>query len=421
MFAGAVSAQMGDYAGPAVISRGAGGGAAPAAGIGFRPFFNVSATYTGTPTPLGNASDSYGGGEAAVGLYGYHGWKNTELGVNYRGDYRHYTRSGSNDGTTQLLTLGLTHRFRHVEVSAREAAGSFTQNMGYVGTFGFFDPVFAQVPYNEVLDRRTNYISTMLDVTYQKSRRLSFNFGGTGFTVRRQSNSLYSVTGASARADAIYRISRRTSIGADYFYTHYGYNRAFGAADLHSVGVDYSVQLSHWWSVAMRGGVIRTETLALQTVNIDPAVAAILGQNVGLRAFYALNSVGTWSGQILRRFQKASASASYTHGAAPGNGIYLTSAQDTFSGQYSYSGFHHWSLEAGMYAASMRSLGQDIGRYNTLGVNAGLTRALGSRNLYFTLRGGDREYKVGTAFSHNYYTVSMGLAYSPGDLPLRLW
>ena len=50
------------------------------------------------------------GGEAAVGLYGYHGWKHTVLGVNYRGDYRRYNRKTGYDGTTQLLTFGLTHR-----------------------------------------------------------------------------------------------------------------------------------------------------------------------------------------------------------------------------------------------------------------------------------------------------------------------
>jgi hypothetical protein len=102
-------------------------------------------------------------------------------------------------------------------------------------------------------------------------------------------------------------------------------------------------------------------------------------------------------------------------------GIYLTSAQDNFTGQYSYSDFRNWSLNASVYAASMRSLGQDIGRYNSLGGGAGLTHSIGSRNLYFTLRADDRQYKVGTAFSRNYYTASVGVAYSPGDVPLRLW
>ena len=53
-----------------------------------------------------------------------------------------------------------------MELTFREAAGTFTQNTGYGGTFGFFDPTFAQIPHNELLDSRTDYLSTMADATY---------------------------------------------------------------------------------------------------------------------------------------------------------------------------------------------------------------------------------------------------------------
>jgi uncharacterized protein GlcG (DUF336 family) len=290
-----------------------------------------------------------------------------------------------------------------------------------LGTFGFYDPTFAQIPQNEILDTRTDYLTSMVDVTYNHTRRLSFNVGGSGFWVRRRISSLYGVTGASARADVAYRVARRSTLGVDYFYSHFGYNKAFGSADIHSVGANYSVDLSRRWKLGLRGGIISLEALSLGTVQIDPAVAAILGTNTGVRAFYRVDRSPTFTAQLSTRFRHAQAEFSGSYGASPGNGVYLSSHQRTLSATYNYTGMRRWSLQATTYYSDMRSVGQDIARFETLASGGGLTRSLGRQNLFATVRYEARRYLSGTEFKRFYHYVAIGIAYSPGDRPLRLW
>lgn len=422
-------AQIGEYMGPSVLSRGVGGGVAPVGGISFRPFINLSGMYNsmllGTELgPDGKLENGRGafGGEAAVGIYGYKGWKRTVVGLNYRGDYRRYERRSTYDGSNQFLTFGVTHQpTKHISITLREGAGTYTRNFSYLGTFGFYDPTFAQVPQDEMLDNRTTYLTTMADLTYIKSPRLSFNFGGTGFVVRRQKSSLYGVVGGTARADAVYRLSRRTTAGVDYFYTHFGYNKAFGTGDMHSVGVNYSIDVTRWWGLRFRVGGIRMETLALSTVAIDPVVAAILGRSTGIAAFYALYMQPSYSGQIERRLRHGSATAGFNHGATPGNGVYLTSRQSSATAGYTYTGMRRWSLSSAFTYSDMRSIGQDIGRYRRVSGGFGVTRSITRRNLFLTARSDAYHTVAGSTFLRNYYTATAGLAFSPGDVPLRLW
>jgi hypothetical protein len=69
----------------------------------------------------------------------------------------------------------------------------------------------------------------------------------------------------------------------------------------------------------------------------------------------------------------------------------------------------------------MQSIGQDIGTYRSAGGGFGSTRSITRRNLYLTARADARHTIAGAAFLQNYYTAMLGFAYSPGDVPLRLW
>jgi hypothetical protein len=428
MTAACAFAQIGEYTGPSVLSRGGGGGVAPASPIAFRPYVNVAGLYTSgltgaTVRPDGTlADDDRFGGEGALGLYGYRGWKRTVVGLNYRGDYRRYAPSSHYDRSNHFLVFGVTHNpNRHVSITLRQGAGSFTQNHGYFGAFGFYDPTFAHVPHDELLDTRTTYSTSMADVSFNKSPRLSFNFGGSGFTVRRQASALYGVTGASARADAAYRLTRRTTVAADYLFTHFGFNKAFGSSDLHSVAGNYSIQITRWWQVALRAGVLRLETLSLGVVQVDPLVAAIIGRTTGYSAFYRKDLQPTFSLQLSRQFRHATAHAAYHYGATPGNGIYLTSRQNSFSAGYSYTGMRHWNFSSSAHYRDLEGVGQELRNYRSTGGSASVTRTLGDRNLYLTARCDVRRSIAGQNFKRNFRSVSIGLAYSPGDVPLRLW
>jgi hypothetical protein len=80
-----------------------------------------------------------------------------------------------------------------------------------------------------------------------------------------------------------------------------------------------------------------------------------------------------------------------------------------------------WSLTCNSYYSDLSSVGQEIGRYRNVSAGGGLSRSIGSRNLFFTARFDVRRYLAGSSFRRTATEGSVGFAYSPGDLPLRLW
>jgi len=81
----------------------------------------------------------------------------------------------------------------------------------------------------------------------------------------------------------------------------------------------------------------------------------------------------------------------------------------------------HWSLQAHAYYSDMRSVGQDIGRYEVVAAGVGLTRTLRRHNLFATCRYDLRRYLGGVDYRRFFNYASIGIAYSPGERPLRLW
>ena len=65
---------------------------------------------------------------------------------------------------------------------------------------------------------------------------------------------------------------------------------------------------------------------------------------------------------------------------------------------------------------------QTVGAYTAYGAGVGVTRDLG-RGLHTVLRLDTRHYDIATstAFTRTEYRTSIGLNFSPGDVPLVLW
>lgn len=427
--AGAALAQRAEYEGPTILSRGAGtimrGGGEL---VRLRPYVHLNGVYDSGLTPVsvdaqGNIpeDDAYGV-EAGVGVLGYHTWKDTILGLDYRGNFRHYTRHTYYDGTDQLLSLGVTHQLsRRVTFSLRESAGTYSRSFGALSAYDFFDPAFANIPSNELFDGRTYYLSTMGDLTFDKSPRLSFNVGGSGLVVRRRSRALIGVTGWTARGDTAYRVSRRHAIGVDYFFTHYDFTNAFGASDIQALAWNWSARLGRYWDFGLRIGAARVETLGLRRVAIDPIVAAIIGQTTGIEAFYRLNYVPNGDIRLSRVFRRSRLSFDYSRGTHHGNGLYLTSQFESAGMGYSHTAFRRWNVGVSAGYDSYSSLGQSIGKYRGARGGVGITCQL-SHSMHLVSRFDVRRLEVEhTTFQREHYRVTVGLAYSPGDLPLSLW
>jgi hypothetical protein len=418
-----------EYGGPAILSRGGTSSLlAPSRNIRFRPFLSLTAAYdTGlTPVVLGRSgqvpNDASIGGEAEVGLLGFHKGKTVKVGIDYRGSYHHYSKNTYYNGTEQLLSLAFTKQAtRRTSFTLRESAGIATRN-----TFGFIggqiiDPNFSNVPNNELFDGRTLYLNTMGDMTYQKSARLSLNAGADGFLIRRRSSALYGVTGYRIRGDAAYRTSRSATSGVAYDFTHFEFTKGFGASDIHTVQLVQSYRIGRYWELAMKAGGSRVETLGLTRVNIDPVIAAIIGRTTAIEVAYRINWVPSVSVNLTRSFRHAWLSFTYDRGVTPGNGVFLTSRQETANAGYSYTGIRRLNLGIQGGYTYTGSLTQTIGAYTGFNGGGGLTYNL-TKALHFVTRYDYRHYEIGqSSFLRDSYRASMGFSFSPGDVPLALW
>jgi len=422
-------AQIGEYGGPSILTR----GQAPSTQSGepmisFRPYVAVNGIYDSALT--GILTDKQGlatttdaaGVEGQVGVYGYRGWKKTLVGLDYRGDYRHYSKKTYYDGTDQTLTLGLSRQLaRHLQLILRETGGTYSRGYGLYNGMGFIDFSSMQIPANEIFDNRVYYLDTAADVVYQKTARLSFSGGGDGFLARRRSSALFGVSGYAARGEVAYRMSRFSTVGVDYRFTHYEFTRAFGSSDVHDVGVNYALRLSRKWELALRLGGSRLESLFLNRVAIDPVIAALTGIRTGIEASYRVHFVPDYSARLNRSFQHASLTFSYSRQVSPGNGMYLISANEAASGNFSYTGIRKWNFGANAGYGKLHPIMQVMNDYTSYYGGVGVTRQL-RHDFHLIARLDARKYHVpGSTINWNPYRATVGFAYSPGDIPLSLW
>ena len=418
-----------EYPGPTILSRGLGtllqGGGEL---LKLRPYLSLTGVYdTGLTAvsvdPSGAIPSTAGyGANVEFGVNGYHNWRRTLLGVDYRGSVRHYSAKTYYDGTNHSLSLGVTRRIsQEWEFTLRQAAGTRTRDYGFYAGSAFFDPAYADVPSNELFDARTNYLSSLGDLTYAPNPRLSFSLGGNGMVVRRRSLSLAGVTGYGARADVQYRLGRSVSLGADYRYTHYDFTRSFGESDVHTAALDLSFELGRYWTLGLRGGGARVEALGLQRVAFDPIVAAIIGPGSGLEVFYRVNYVPSVGARLSRAFRRSSIAANAEAGVSPGNGIYLTTRTQSAGLGYSYTGFRRWHFGLSGNYSKYGSLGQALGRYVSYSGGGGVSCQINDWIHVVGRYDARRQAVAQTVFRRVAHGVSLGIAFSPGPFPLSLW
>jgi hypothetical protein len=421
----------GQYAGPAILTRGEAPVAMSAPMIHFRPFLELTGIYdsglaaVSTNDQGGLANESSAGIEATWGISGVHSWRHTKIGLDYRGDLTHYTRTSAFDAVDQSLLLGITHQLtRHVTLMLRTSAGIFTRDFGLISLPQTvpFDPNTLSIPTTDFFDNRTMYVSSQLDMIYQKSSRLSFDLGGGGAIVRRRSLALEGTESANAHGDVQYRLSRRTTIGANYSYEHFAFTHIFGGTDVQSMAGTFAMQLSRYWEFTGYAGVARAESKFIQSVPIDPTIAALLGIAQGTEVIHTINWIPNLSGRLSRVFQRGIAYVAGGHTVVPGNGLFLTSYMTSGNLGYTYTGLRHWSFNAEAAYAKSRSIGNIIGTYGTISGNLSASRQI-IPSVHFVTQYSARRYDSPNFANYNrlIHEARIGFGWSPGDIPLRIW
>jgi hypothetical protein len=418
-------------AGPALLTRGQAPAAMATPQIDLRPFVEVTGIYdTGLAGVIlnnqGQLADAAAGGvEIDGGISGVHTWKHTTVGLDYRGTFRNYTQQTYYDGTDQSLLLGITHQLsKHATLALRESAGLFSRNVTQIGLPQTipFDPSSSYIPTTDFFDNRTIYASTQADLTLQKSARLSFDFGGDGFLARRRSTALYGTTGAAARGDVQYRITRRTTLGAGYFYTHFDFTGVFSGTDVHSAVGSYAVRFSERVELTAYAGAQRAETKFIQSVPVDPVVASLIGANAAHVVIHNIDWSPTANARLSRTVQNGVLYLAGGHTVTPGNGLFLTSKMTSILAGYAYTGLRRWSFNSEVSAGLGKSIGNVIGDYNTYAGSLTISRRIGGAWSTITSFSA-RHYNSPDFQNYNrtIYTVRVGVGFSPGDVPLRVW
>lgn len=424
-----VVAQEAQYGGPSILSRGSPASSINGpADISFRPYIGVNGTYyTGLGGPITDLTGhlqkvSAEGVQGYGGVYGRKTFRHTLVGLDYRGDAQHFPGHTFQDSIDQMLTLSISHQLsKRVTLHLEEIVGTYTRNSYFATGSGLIDPTLLNLPGNDLFDNRVVYGQASAGLRFRLTSRLSMDFTGSGFLVRRRSSALYGVTGYNVVGEAAYRVTKFVTLGAAYDFTHFEFTRAFGATDIHSPLAFVSARLSRSLEFSVGGGVSRVETLLLTTVPVDPVIAAITGQTAGIQAAYNLHYYPAARVRLTQQWQHANASLSYNQEVTPGNGVYLTSRGTTADLSLSYSGLRHWNIAGSFGYASMSAVAQSIGTYDSYGGGGGITRDLG-RGLQAVFRADERKYLTNYAgFSRNAVSVSLGLAWSPGEVPLTLW
>ena len=419
------------YGGPAILARGEAPAAMSATQIDFRPFVSIGTSYdvglNGISVDANGklSSADSAGIELGAGVSGMYSWKHTKIGLNYTANFSHYTQASYYDGTTQNLMLGITHQLsRHAVLTLNNTAALLGNNLvspSLPSTIQF-DPGTTNTPTNQFFDNRTMTLNSQAALTIQRSTRLSFSFGGEGFVTRYRSSALYGVTGAGAHGDLQYRLSRRSTIGARYSYTHYSFTGIFSSTDAHSVVGTYSIRLTRSLEMSGFGGVSRYETKFVQTVPIDPAVAILIGVSSALRVSYQTNYVPDLALRISQTVRKGTVFFSASYSLNPGNGLFLTSTATNVNGGYNYTGLRRWAISGSAVYNKSNSVGNVIGAYGYYSAALSASRQV-ARYTHAIFAFNVRRYDSGDFVNYNTwsYGVRFSLAFSPGDVPLRLW
>ena len=429
------------YAGPAILSRGEAPAAMTEPTVDFA--FSVALTANYSRGLLGVATNSQGelvndasyGAGLSLGLSGSHRWRHTRLGVNYSGSVYDYLNASYFAGINQAISIGLTHQFsRHILFTLRESSGWFTQFPASTASLSSsvpFDPSQGEIPTTDFYDNRTIYSTTIANLIYQATSRLSFSLGGGYFTDLRRSADLYSATGESATADAQYRLSRHVTVGGQYGFAHYGFSQGIGHSYIYSSTLSISARFDRWTELSLFGGAARVASSFEESVPINPAFLAILCPsgivaNCNLPNSLVINNNTFWAPDFGIRFSRAfERGVAYLNAGErlnPGNGLFLTSRAETAAVGYGYSGLRKWSLNVGGYYVRALSVGNVQGGYGQLTGSFSMShRILPHLSLVASLSATKYQSSSFADYNHLTYFASIGLGFSSKDIPVRFF
>jgi hypothetical protein len=169
-------------------------------------------------------------------------------------------------------------------------------------------------------------------------------------------------------------------------------------------------------------GVMRPELKSIRTVAVDPVIAALLGITQTSQVIHSVSYSPTFGGRISRKIPNGILFLGVNRGMTPGNGFFMASTSLTVTTGYSYTGLRRWSASTAAAYNRSQSLGGIVGKYQSISASARLSRKI-KGSVHFVTGYSVRRY--GSPDYPNYDRLvneaTIGLGFTPGDVPLRIW
>jgi len=409
------------YDGPSILGRG--GTTTGMRGADSVPItLNMSITGSYDSNILGYAVNSDGtlqpssayGGSANIAVGGRKLWRRSVLGLDYSANYNYFSGNTVFNGTNQQLSLGYATQIgSRWQIVSQTGAGTSNRIVGGPTVFQTAEYEFLNVPIDELFDTRAYFIGNTTGAIYNFTRRSSVRFSGSGSTVRRKAPGLVDLKTYGASADWVHRLSRRTSFGVSYSFSHYDFSKVFGESDIHTVAWHVSRTVGRDWTFSASLTGSKQSTVGIRTFQLDPVLSAILGRNEGQEVFESNNLLYGYSGGFSRRIRRSTFSGSAGRAIIPGNGLFLTSINESAGISFSHNLSRELAVQAGLSYGKMKSLGFTAGAFEGWTGGAGITYKL-AEGLGLTGRYDWRRFDLErTNFNRNAYRVSIGISYFP--------
>ena len=423
-------AQVGGFGGPSVLTRGTRPqGREGARPVSFTGSVSLNGVYASGLTAAatdgeGNLlDDTSAGGSVGWGLSGNRQGRRDNFTAAYGGTYAAFTKATYYSGLNQSLNLTYNR-----QLSRRWNA--FLAQSGVSGTNAFdtvrlpgTDEFSAHLPDSqfEIVDNPYVLLSSAAGLNYQKSARLSFSMSGGAVFQRRRSDVLSSSDGFIGTGSMSYMLSRRQQIGVSYSYGTYSLTKAFGETQVQTPQFFYGRVLSRRWFFNGSAGVYQADSRRLERVAVDPFIVLLTGQTETLQVFDGRRFGFSSQAAISGRFRHATVNIGYERGISPGNGVYFIAETERASAGIGLEGRRRWSLSANADWNRMKAVTQQLG--NSTGYGGSLTTSYRlTRLIHATATAQFTRWDIDASqFGRNRYYASVGLTFSPGELPLALW
>lgn len=425
-----------EYTGPAVLSRSYSiNQALVPEQVKWNETFGVSAVYdTGIERSV-NADGTPGAVSALTGTIiswgfaGKHYFKRDLIGFTYGGNWSQYSGYGAYNGTNQHASATYSHVLtRRLTLNLAGSGSIMSLNSILenqpVGPEGIANVNLASSPSIQIFDYGSKQMSMQADLTFQQTNRLSYSLGTSYFGIEQDAAFLLGMTGQQARADVNYRLTRKTTVGAYYSHSNYLYSSGFGNSDTDTFGGIYSYAFNRTTQVRFRGGISVVQSLGLVSVQINPVIAALLGESTGFIDSYATYKTTDMSAQFIKDFRHGTtASLAYAHGISPGNGVYQTSEMESISATLAARVFRSYTLSLAVGRDTLQAVTQSIvdnfGTYRSEHATLSLGRTY-RRGVGLSLALEYRHFDIDElGFVRNQLRVTSGFSWGSGNG--RLW